>query len=56
MENAVEHAREGIAQLQKAEDNQKSARSLKCIAALLFLICLMVIALILKHTTFKVNT
>lgn len=53
MEQAVEHAREGISQLEKAEETQKSARSFKCIIVLVILIAIMLILFILKHTTFK---
>ncbi|KAG5177676.1 soluble NSF attachment protein receptor [Tribonema minus] len=50
MEQVVEHTKEGVVQLQKAEEHQKSAMPLKCIAVLVFLIFVMVIVLILKHT------
>ena len=53
MEHAVEHAKEGIAQLTKAEDNQKAASSFRCIAILLVLIAIMILLFILKHTSFK---
>jgi syntaxin 16 len=50
MESAVEHAKEGIVQLEKAEEHQKNAVGLKCIALLIFLCVLMLILLILKHS------
>ena len=49
MEAVVEHTREGIQQLEKAETHQKSARPLKCIAFLLALIALLLLILIWKH-------
>lgn len=45
----VEHTKEGLKQLDKAEQHQKSARPFKCICLLLFLIAIMLTALILKH-------
>lgn len=56
MENAVEHAKTGITQLEKAEASQKSAMSFRCIVVLVFLIAVMVIILILKHTRFHVHS
>lgn len=50
MENAVEHAREGIKQLEKAEEHQKNAMSTKCIIALIILIIVMLSVLIWKHS------
>lgn len=50
MEQVVEHTKEGLAQLGKAEANQKSARPLKCIAILLILIGILLTLLVLKHT------
>jgi len=49
MEAVVEHTREGIQQLEKAEKHQKSARPLKCIIFLLALIGLLLLILIWKH-------
>ena len=49
MEAVVEHTREGIQQLEKAETHQKSARPLKCIVFLLALIALLLLILIWKH-------
>ena len=49
MEQVVEHTKEGIKQLEKAEQHQKSARPLKCIGCLLVLIAVMLTILILKH-------
>ena len=41
MESAVEHAKEGIVQLQKAEDHQKNALPFRCIVVLVVLISIM---------------
>ena len=49
MEQVVEHTKEGLKQLDKAEQHQKSARPIKCIMLLLFLISIMLTALVLKH-------
>jgi len=49
MEQVVEHTKEGLGQLNKAEDHQKSARPIKCIVLLLFLIAVMLTALIMKN-------
>lgn len=49
MEQVVEHTKEGIQQLEKAEEHQKSARPLKCIFCLLTLIAIMMTILVLKH-------
>lgn len=56
MENAVEHAKTGITQLEKAEASQKSATSFRCIVVLVVLIAIMVIILVLKHTRFSVHS
>jgi len=53
MEHAVENAEEGVKQLVKAEEHQKSALSIRCIILLIVLIAVMLIILILKHTTIK---
>eukprot|EP01038_Epipyxis_sp_PR26KG_P004718 gene4718-6623_t len=50
MESAVENAKEGVKQLEKAEENQKNALSVKCIIALCVLIALMLAILIWKHS------
>jgi len=50
MEHAIEHAKEGIAQLQKAEESQKSALSFRIILVLVILIGIMIVLFILKHT------
>lgn len=50
MENAVEHAKEGIKHLEKAEEHQKNALSVKCIILLVILIIIMVGILIWKHS------
>eukprot|EP00640_Fibrocapsa_japonica_P005698 CAMPEP_0113941088 /NCGR_PEP_ID=MMETSP1339-20121228/7088_1 /TAXON_ID=94617 /ORGANISM="Fibrocapsa japonica" /LENGTH=95 /DNA_ID=CAMNT_0000945135 /DNA_START=1 /DNA_END=288 /DNA_ORIENTATION=+ /assembly_acc=CAM_ASM_000762 len=49
MEQVVEHTKEGITQLEKAEAYQKSSHPIKCIAVLLVLIAIMLTILILKH-------
>jgi syntaxin 16 len=49
MESAVEHAKEGIVQLEKAEEHQKNNIGMKCIILLVFLITIMLIVLIVKH-------
>ena len=49
MEAVVEHTREGIMQLEKAEKHQKSARPLKCIIFLLAVIAVLLLILIWKH-------
>eukprot|EP01038_Epipyxis_sp_PR26KG_P010407 gene10407-13979_t len=53
METAVEHAKEGVKQLTKAEDHQKSAMATKCIIALVVLIIIMLGVLIWKHSSNK---
>jgi syntaxin 16 len=50
MESAVEHAKEGIVQLQKAEEHQKNALPMRCIIVLVVLIIIMLIVLIVKNT------
>jgi syntaxin 16 len=55
MEQAVENAKEGIQQLEKAEEHQKSAMSPRLIMVLLILIAVMLTILILKHTTWGSN-
>lgn len=50
MESAVEQAKEGIKQLEKAEEHQKNSMSVKCIIALVVLIIIMVGVLIWKHS------
>ena len=46
----VEHTREGVSQLQRAEEHQQSALPIKCIAILVFLIILMLGLLVWKHS------
>ena len=53
MENALADVKEGVQQLNKAEDHQKSAMSVKCIIGLVILIGILVLVLILKHTSFN---
>lgn len=50
MEQVVEHTREGVSQLQRAEEHQKSALPIKCIAVLVLLIMLMLALLVWKHS------
>eukprot|EP01083_Nonionella_stella_P090036 251530_1 len=49
MEAVVEHTKEGIGQLEKAESHQKNARPLKCIICLSITIVILMVILILKH-------
>ncbi|RYH03686.1 hypothetical protein EON65_47215 [archaeon] len=49
MENAVEHAKEGLKQLNEAETHQKNAMSTKCIIVLVILIIIFMSILIWKH-------
>lgn len=53
METAVEHAKEGVVQLQKAEENQKNAMAFRCIIVLILLIIIMIAILIWKHSPKK---
>lgn len=53
MESAVEHAKEGIKQLEKAEEHQKNAMPFRCIILLVVLIAIMLVVLIVKHTSSK---
>jgi len=50
MESVVEHTKEGIQQLQTAERHQKSARPMKCIICLAFIIFFLLVMLVLKHS------
>jgi syntaxin 16 len=50
MENAVEHAREGVKHLTKAEEHQKKNLAIKCIILLVVLIIIMIGVLIWKHS------
>lgn len=50
MESAVDSAKEGVKQLEKAEEHQKNSMSVKCIIALVVLIIIMVGVLIWKHS------
>lgn len=50
MENAVEHAKEGVVQLEKAEEHQKNATPIRCIIVLVVLIIIMICILIWKHS------
>jgi len=49
MEAVVEHTKEGIQQLERAESHQKSARPMKCIMSLLGLIAVLLMLLVWKH-------
>ena len=49
MEAVVEHTKEGIVQLQKAEKHQKSGRPMKCIVCLMITIGILLVILLLKH-------
>lgn len=49
MEAVVEHTKEGIVQLQKAESHQKNARPMKCIVCLLTVIGILLVILVFKH-------
>jgi len=49
MEAVVEHTKEGISQLEKAEKHQKTARPMKCIICLSTTIFILLLILILKH-------
>lgn len=51
MEQAVEHAEEGIEELKKAEEHQENAMPLKCIVLLVVLIIIAMILLITKETS-----
>lgn len=53
MESAVDSAKEGVKQLEKAEEHQKNSMSVKCIIALVLLIIIMVGVLIWKHSDKK---
>eukprot|EP01138_Halocafeteria_seosinensis_P005030 gb/GECG01005143.1/.p1 GENE.gb/GECG01005143.1/~~gb/GECG01005143.1/.p1 ORF type:complete len:340 (+),score=59.28 gb/GECG01005143.1/:1-1020(+) len=50
MEQVVESTRQGMEQLDKAESSQKSARPMKCILFLMFLIIILTIWLVVKKT------
>ena len=49
MEAVVEHTKEGIGQLEKAEKSQKNSRPLKCIICLSITIVILLFILVLKH-------
>mmetsp|Transcript_1271 Transcript_1271/g.2070 ORF Transcript_1271/g.2070 Transcript_1271/m.2070 type:complete len:308 (+) Transcript_1271:100-1023(+) len=53
MEQVLEHTKEGIVQLEKAENYQKSALPMRCIIVLVFLIAIMLGVLVLKNTSSK---
>jgi hypothetical protein len=49
MEQTIEHAREGVSQLEKAEEAQKGSLAPKCVIALSIVIAVLVLILWLKH-------
>lgn len=49
MEQTIEHAREGVSQLEQAEQTQKSSLGPKCIIALCCVIAILILILWLKH-------
>ncbi len=49
MEMTVDHTKEGLVQLHKAEEYQKSAFPMRCIIVLVVLIIIMLIVLVVKH-------
>jgi syntaxin 16 len=49
MEQVVEHTKEGVHQLVRAEENQKSAKATRCIVCLLCAIFVMILILVIKH-------
>lgn len=53
MENAVEHAKSGVEQLQKAETQQKKNLAIKCILLLVLLNIIMVGILVWKRSNSK---
>lgn len=50
MEVTIEHTKEGIQQLEKAEEHQKNSMAVRCILLLCVLIAIMLIVLIVKHS------
>ena len=56
VESAVEHAKEGVQQLEKAEQHQKNALPMRCIVALVVLIVIMLVILIAKHAPAQNNS
>lgn len=50
METAVEHGKEGLVQLHKADEHQKNALPFRCIVVLVVLIAIMLAVLIWKHS------
>ena len=49
MEQTVDHTKEGIDQLTKAEEHQKANLAVKCIFLLAILIFIMVLVMVFKH-------
>ena len=50
MDAAVEHTKAGVEQLQQAAKVQEEGNPLKCIIALLFLIFILVLIMVIKHS------
>lgn len=50
METAVEHAKEGVVNLEKAEETQKANPAMKCIGVLVLFIVILLIVIIAKHS------
>ena len=53
MEQVLEHTKEGIVQLEKAENYQKSALPMRCIIVLVVLVVIMLGVLVLKTKSSK---
>jgi len=49
MEQVVEHTKEGVVQLEQAEEYQKSARPIKCIVLQLLIIVVLIIVLVVQN-------
>ncbi|KAJ1460282.1 t-SNARE [Pelagophyceae sp. CCMP2097] len=49
MEQVAEHTRKGVVEIEQAEQYQKAARPRICIAVLMLFICIMLVALVVKH-------
>ena len=53
MENALENVKQGVKEIEKAEEHQKNSLSVKCIMLLVILIGIMVGILAWKHSSSK---
>lgn len=53
MESAVQHAKEGVKNLEKAEEHQKNALPFRCMIVLVILIIMLLGVLIWKNTSSK---